>query len=91
MRGMLVALLCGWALADVLERDESCEPLEVRLHRFASCGDQFMLLKHNRRERFMRILAHVGTPSGFSCRARVCRFCLFLMLPGFQLLRRLDI
>ncbi|CAK9117419.1 unnamed protein product [Durusdinium trenchii] len=28
MRGILVALLCGWALADVPERDESCEPLE---------------------------------------------------------------
>eukprot|EP00913_Durusdinium_trenchii_P029306 g27473.t1 len=28
MREVLMALLCGWALAEVPERDESCEPLE---------------------------------------------------------------
>ena len=51
MRGMIVALLCGWALADVPERDEYCEPLEVGLHRFATCGDLFAPSKDNRRER----------------------------------------
>ena len=49
MREVLMALLCGWALAEVPERDESCEPLEVGLHRFASCGDQFVLWNDNRR------------------------------------------
>ena len=36
MRGMLVALLCEWAFADVLERDESCEPLEAGHRQVAS-------------------------------------------------------
>ena len=29
MRDAILALLCGWALADVPGRDQSCEPLEV--------------------------------------------------------------